>query len=354
MLVCRARLQNQSQPLDKKIPFLFATDLYVRLPSRSKPILAVSSIGVDKGKCLFILGENGAGKTTLLSVLAGFLVPDSGQILLNGKRIKPLSERLVPGFEGIERVEQSPQANPFLTVSENLEKSLRSLPEREEKRQSKYLVALCHLKKLLDQKTGSLSGGELRRLSLALSLASNPAVLLLDEPFAELDAQTRMEFLQILLNLKNSGNCALIVVSHQAQEAQWLADEIRVLKNGKWAETIQKSGGKFVPQTILSARLLGYSNLLFVSNAHLNVPLGEVNQSSWIHIPPFSIHFHALAAGVELGEFQLLQSYCEGEFWHSLWRKEQIVLRVSGKEMPEKEPSLLFADPHQIIRFRSS
>lgn len=335
----------------KNIPFLFADNLRVNIPGRARPILSVSGFGVEKGRCLFILGENGAGKTTLLSALAGYLVPDSGDISLNGHKVKPLSERLVPGFAGIERVEQTPQANPFLTVSENLEKSLRSLPDKEANRRYKSLVSLCHLKKLLEQKTGSLSGGEMRRLSLALSLAHNPEVLLLDEPFAELDAQTRLEFLQILLAIKSTSHCALILVSHQAQEAQWIADEIRVLKNGKWAESLHKKEGQFRPKSILAARLLGYSNLVRVSDLQQPEGLEGKTGVSWVHIPPNSISFKSEVKHLSMGEFRLVQSYFDGERWHSLWKRDQLLIQVSGSTKPENENAELVADDRRFLPF---
>lgn len=333
----------------KNIPILSAKNIRLSVPGKIKPIISIPKLEIGKGKCLFILGENGAGKTSLLSILAGKTVPDSGEIFMHDKLIKPLSERLVSGFEGMELVEQSPQANPFLTVDENLEKALRQIHDSEKKKSKARIVKLCRLSSFLIQKTGSLSGGELRRLSVAMALATHPEIILLDEPFSDLDSQSRLELVTLLLEIKSIGQSALILVSHQAKEAFWLADEIKVLKQGKWGETLTPEMGTFHPKTMTAARLLGMGNLFSVKQIEEIMGNGFISKSSWFHLPESTIRFEFQSGDFELNQFQLVTfQHSDGSF-HSLWKKDNLVLLVKSSDLPPKNSDNLFLNPNSIL-----
>lgn len=332
-----------------KNAFFQAQGIQFSVSGRKRPILRLSDFGLEKGQCLFILGENGAGKTSLLSILGGYLVPDAGRIWLNGNTIKPLEQRMVPGFEQIEMVAQNPTMDPFLSVAQNLEKALRMLPEKVAQKHRNYLVKLCRIGPLMDQKTGDLSGGELRRLSIAIALAKEPRILLLDEPFAELDARSKMELLLIFLDIKKEKQISTIIVSHQPAEARWLADEIRILKMGSWLEQIRPTAGRFIPKRNYSARLLGLANLFPQKFfAEMVFPQGQ----RWVHIPSQSWFFQKEEGLVYFGEGLRKASQFDGRAWQSLWECQGQVLLVSSPIEPEIKEANLYFDPRDLLFLR--
>lgn len=305
-----------------------AQNIVYSVPIRKQPILKISSLSVEKGKCYFILGENGAGKSSLLSVLGGQLAPNSGDLYWKGIRLKPLSERLVNGFDGIGLVKQEPELNPFLRAEEELYKALRHLPDRQLAQKRKDLVRLCHLKPLLDQKVGNLSGGEKRRLAIALALAQDAELLLLDEPFSDLDYPNKTLFLGMLVELKQKQHTALVLVSHHGEDAYWVADQIHTLEKGRWIEKMERIHSGFSAKSVRTARLLGWRNLM---KAGL-LPTAKPGFTHF-HVPVTDIHFSPGIERIYLGEAEVFSSSFRNEKWHFLLSLNGIWL-----EMEQHEP----------------
>ena len=272
--------------------FLFqAFQIRYSVPNRKQVILKINSLSVEKGKCYFILGENGAGKSSLLAVMGGYLAPDSGQLFWKEKTIKPLSERLVKGFEGISLVKQEPELNPFLTAGEELFKALRHLPDRACSLKKNELVRVCRLKPILLQKTGNLSGGEKRRLAIAIALAKNAEMLLLDEPFSDLDYPAKAIFRAMLLDLKQVQQTALVIVSHQGEDSYWLADQLLTMEKGRWIEKLDRTVSGFNPKLGRTARLLGWKNVVDSSLLASPIFKSQNEKTTFVYIPPNAIRF---------------------------------------------------------------
>lgn len=198
-----------------------------------KPILNNICFKLKKGQIMGLVGKSGAGKSSLLNVLAGHLTPNSGEVFLNRKKLKDPRELLVPGYEKIKIVSQDYNLDPHHTVEENIREALISLTEGDKNKRLKQLIQLLKLNDICKTKAIHASGGEQQRLSIARAIALKPDLLLLDEPFSNLDSQLRAKLFHHILKLRNEENISIIIVSHEGQDVLGLSDFIYFLNKGK-------------------------------------------------------------------------------------------------------------------------
>ena len=198
-----------------------------------KPVLKNIGFRVKKGHIVGLVGKSGAGKSSLLNILSGHLAPNEGEIYLKGNKLQDPSSLLVPGYQQIKIVSQDYQLDPYHTIEENIREAVISLPENEKKRRVKALLSLLKLKDISHIKAIHASGGEQQRLSIARAIALQPDVILLDEPFSNLDAELRAQFFEYILKLRNEENLTIIIVSHDGEDVLGLSDYIYFLHNGK-------------------------------------------------------------------------------------------------------------------------
>ena len=223
-------------------------------------VLAIDQLDLKAGERLAVLGPNGAGKTTLLRLLAGLDAPTAGRVEMDGEAIAEAEVDLR------RRIGYATQRPGLLSTSviRNVELPLRWRGLDGARRRTAALAALERLNvaELAERKALSLSGGEAQRVSLARALAIEPALLLLDEPAAGLDAEARRAFLDDLERALGDRATTVVHVSHRADEALRLADRVAVLTDG----IIRQLGG---PTSVLRqpvdgtvARLVGYENVI--------------------------------------------------------------------------------------------
>ena len=212
---------------------------------------------VDKGDYFMLIGQSGAGKSMLLELITGIMMPDSGDILLNGKSMLqiPTQKRKL----GI--VYQKPTLFPHLSVFENIAYPLKikKLRKEEIKRQVQKLAEDTEIRHLLKRNIHSLSGGEVQRVTIARTLATNPEVLLLDEPLSFLDIQLKRGMLALLRKLNQHGQ-TIIHVTHDYDEALSLTNNIALIENGT---LIQSGTPKEVfqqPKSAFVANFTGINN----------------------------------------------------------------------------------------------
>jgi NitT/TauT family transport system ATP-binding protein len=183
------------------------------------------SLQVKPGEFVAILGPSGCGKTTLLNLLSGFQRPTRGSVLVNGAAVKPEMREL--GY-----VFQSPQLFPWLSALENVRFGLRMekrLSSDEQYTRARKYLAMVGLDKAADKLPHQSSGGMQQRVSLARTLALEPTLLLMDEPFAALDAITRNTMNEETLRLWSELRQTVIFITHDIDEAIFLADRVVVL-----------------------------------------------------------------------------------------------------------------------------
>ena len=187
---------------------------------------AFSAAGRDIGEFRVLLGPSGCGKSTLLRMIAGLDKPTSGQVLVNGELITH------PGKDrGM--VFQKYTSFPWLTVADNIAYGMKinGVPEAQRKETVDRLLQSVGLSEFANVYPETLSGGMQQRVAIARTLALRPSVILMDEPFGALDAQTRSDMQQLLLQIWDETACTILFVTHDVEEAVYLADRIFIMSS---------------------------------------------------------------------------------------------------------------------------
>ncbi|MCK5852880.1 ABC transporter ATP-binding protein [bacterium] len=200
------------------------------------PVIQNFSMKIDAGERIVILGQSGCGKTTVLRLLAGFISPDSGEIIIDnqivaseGKIIKEPEER------NLGMVFQDLALWPHLSVKGNLEFGLKAknIPKKEREKYIPEMLKLMQMEKSVHAKPAELSGGQQQRVALARALILHPEILLMDEPLSSLDQDLNVQLRKEILKLHSKIGFALLYVTHDREEAFDIGSRIIVMKNGK-------------------------------------------------------------------------------------------------------------------------
>ena len=200
-----------------------------------KMILDNLSLSLNNGQILGLLGPNGVGKSTIFNIITGLISPDFGSVIINSETVNkyPIFQRTLKYNIGF-----VPQNGGFfhdLTVYENLkaiaEITISNLSYRNEKIDS--LISKFELDPIRDIKADYLSGGQKKRLVIAIALVSDPKILLLDEPFAALDVMTIKTLQEIIVGLQSTNNISVILCDHQARDLLACVDSAAIIHNGK-------------------------------------------------------------------------------------------------------------------------
>ncbi len=200
-----------------------------------KTILDSLNLNLNNGQILGLLGANGAGKSTIFNIITGLVSPDYGSILINSNKVNnfPIFERTLKFKIGF-----VPQHGGYfhdMTINENLkaisEITINNVSARNEKVNS--LISKFELDPVRDIKAKFLSGGQRKKLVIAISLISEPKILLLDEPFAALDVMTIKILQEIIVNLQTFNNISVILCDHQARDLLKCVDSAAIIHNGR-------------------------------------------------------------------------------------------------------------------------
>jgi sulfate transport system ATP-binding protein len=219
-----------------------------------------TNLSVEKGRLIGLLGPSGSGKTTILRMIAGLEAPDSGDIIINGTRVNDMDA----SRRGIGFVFQNYALFRYMSVFENIAFGLRVKHERESeiKRRVGELIALVGLEGLEKRFSSQLSGGQRQRVAFARAIAPNPQILLLDEPFAAIDAKVRQELRKWLKRTISALGITSVFVTHDQDEAVEVADEIVVINAGH----VEQKGSPVEiykrPATPFVARFIGRSDVI--------------------------------------------------------------------------------------------
>lgn len=230
--------------------------------SFDKPILSKVNLKIKEGETHVIMGKSGEGKSTLLKILAGLTAADSGKIIFDGIELDNPEEVLVAGHEELAYVAQNFNLLHNRTVLENMKDALLAFKDDFALQQIKQLLQLMRLEEVKEHKIELLSGGEKQRLAIARALATQPAVLLLDEPFTQLDFPTRQILLDAIKEVKIELDTSIILVSHNLYEAFYLAEMIHIQKDGNIIKSDSPQAIYQNPEFIAVANILGEVNFL--------------------------------------------------------------------------------------------
>ncbi|HWK99530.1 MAG TPA: ABC transporter ATP-binding protein [Parapedobacter sp.] len=235
-----------------------------------EPIVAVRdlSFGIPEGKITAIIGESGSGKSTLLKLIYGLLEPDDGEVRYRGWRVPNPREKLIPGHDAMRMVSQGfDDLNTYANVWDNVASQLSNTDLEGKFRETEASLRRLRIAHLAKQRIADLSGGEKQRVALARALVNNPEVLLMDEPFNQVDAAFRETLQRDIRNIVEETGLTVVLVSHDPAEVLAMADELIVLKAGRLMATGQPAHLYRQPPNAYTARLLAKSNILETAEA---------------------------------------------------------------------------------------
>ena len=191
--------------------------------NKGEPVVAVSDVSFDvyDNEVCALLGPSGCGKSTLLQIMAGLIHQTSGRLTLDGKEIKGPGQDRGMVFQGY-------TSFPWLSVYENVEygMKLNAISVKERKQRAEYFIDRVNMTRFRDAYPVQLSGGMKQRVAIARMLANAPEISLMDEPFGALDAETRWHMQELLLDIIDETKMTVVIVTHDIQEALFLADRI--------------------------------------------------------------------------------------------------------------------------------
>ena len=224
--------------------------------------LADVSLQLDAGEYFVLLGPTGVGKTVLLELVVGLLRPDSGRLLWHGDDITPLP----PERRDFGLVYQDYALFDHLTVARNIAYGLRArgVGRAAAHRRACEMAAMVDIRHLLDRRPDTLSGGEKQRVALARALVTQPRMVLLDEPLSALDGNVRTQLRQLLRSLHPGSPTTFLHVTHDVDEALYLADRVGIMLNGRIQQVGKPERVFQRPTDKLVADFLGLKNVLRV------------------------------------------------------------------------------------------
>ena len=226
------------------------------------PVVEDVSFEVYSGEIFALLGPSGCGKTTTLRLIAGFERADTGNIYLEKQHFEGEGVHLPPEARGIGIVFQEYALFPHLNVWGNTAFGLNKLPSRLRHKRVMDVLEMVGLTAFKNRKPHELSGGQQQRVALARSIAPSPKLILLDEPFSNLDAGLRHETREEVRTLLKRASMSAVLVTHDQEEALSFADRLAVMQHGRIEQTGLPEEVYCRPQTPFAANFLGKTNLI--------------------------------------------------------------------------------------------
>ncbi|OLS39236.1 ABC transporter ATP-binding protein [Bacillus sp. MRMR6] len=196
------------------------------------------SLDIANGEIISILGESGSGKSTILRLIAGLETPNNGSIMINGRVVVNDLHFTPPEKRGVGMVFQDYALFPHMTVAKNITFGLRKMSRKKKEEHLEEMLTLINLTDYKDRYPYELSGGQQQRVALARALAPEPSLLLLDEPFSNLDANLQEKIRDELKTILKKTGITSIFVTHDHADAEALADRIVYIENGKASNVI--------------------------------------------------------------------------------------------------------------------
>lgn len=295
------------------------------------------SLAARRGELVCLLGPSGCGKTTTLRMVAGFVEPTAGTVSINSVDMT----HQPPYRRDTGMVFQSYALFPHMTVAENIAFGLENLkwPRAERESRVKEMLKLVELPHIAQRLPSQLSGGQQQRIALARALAMRPSVLLLDEPFSNLDAQLRVRMREELREVIRAVNVTTLFVTHDQEEALTMSDRIVVMNGGLVEQVGTPSEIYETPATSFVAKFIGWCSLLkgmvgsdgaFTSTAGLRLAGSWSMGPGTAVIRPEQIKLATDGAAGQLLPARILQSHYYGG-------ATRLVLDVSGEQLTMQE-----------------
>ena len=218
--------------------FIEIEGLCFRYPKAPKAVIQDFSLTIEQGEVICILGESGGGKSTVLRLVAGLEVPSQGRIKINDITMVDQNVFVQPEKRGVGMVFQDYALFPHMTVAENIRFGLNKMSNKEKDYRITQMLDLVSLGDYKKRYPYELSGGQQQRVAIARTLAPKPSLLLLDEPFSNLDAHLRGKIREEIKIILRQTNITVIFVTHDEEDAKSMADRVVILKEGKTIDIV--------------------------------------------------------------------------------------------------------------------
>lgn len=236
------------------------------------------SFDINKGEIIAIIGESGSGKSTLLKSIYGLLAVDEGEVIFKGERVLGPHEQLIPGHKEMKMVTQDFSLNIYAKVYDNIAAMMANTDVNHKHQKTMEMMHHLHIDHLKDKKITQLSGGEQQRVAIAKALVTDTSVLLLDEPFSQVDALLKNQLRADIKRIAGETGVTVIMVSHDPADGLFLADKLLILKDGQLVQEGKPSEIYNHPNHIYTARMLGNAVVLNKEEAKkLSLTIDEGN-----------------------------------------------------------------------------
>jgi len=238
---------------------------------------------VETGQVLCLLGPSGCGKTTALRIAAGLEPVQTGEVLINDKRVAGNGAQLPPESRSVGLVFQDFALFPHMTIADNVAFGLGHLGQSQRRERVHEVLTLVGMEKYTSAYPHMLSGGQQQRIALARAIAPNPSVLLLDEPFSGLDARLRTQVRDDTLHILKASGTTSLVVTHDPEEAMFMGDQVAVMNAGSLEQVGPPDEIYFSPRSAFVAEFLSDVNRLtgYVHDEEVQTALGPIAASGF-------------------------------------------------------------------------
>lgn len=249
-----------------------------RFAAAAPPVVNGLEFAVEEGEIFALLGPSGCGKTTALRLAAGFEHADEGTVFVGRRQLVGPGVHVPAEQRGIGLVFQDYALFPHLSVLDNVAFGLRGLVRGERRRRALEVLKMVGLAGYEDRRPHELSGGQQQRVAIARTIAPKPALILLDEPFSNLDALLRQTTRQEIRSVLKQAGMTAVLVTHDQEEALSFADRVAVMRNGRIEQVGTPEEVYYEPRTLFVAQFLGRTNLMLsqASGLKADTPLGRV------------------------------------------------------------------------------
>jgi len=244
------------------IPFLQLNKVTKNFSEHIASGVSEIDLTIHAGQIITIIGESGSGKTTLLKLIYGYLVPQEGTILFNGIPIKGPTEKLIPGHDEMKMVTQELTLNLYAKVFDNISSQLSNADLEAKQELTLQTMEFLRIDHLADKKIVELSGGEQQRVAIARAVITEPKVLLLDEPFSQVDTILKRQLRDDIERLAKFLGITVIMVSHDPTDGLSLSNHVIFIKDGKIIRAGSPKEVYFDPRSAYVAKLLGKANII--------------------------------------------------------------------------------------------